>query len=219
KADYCPFTGGITAAERQTDKSTGAGDVDQMSATACLEVIEKGVTGGHQAERVDAKGVEVIVERYFLEGTPEYNAGVVDQHVDAAMVAMNLLAGGENAVGIADIKQHREGAAAFGVNTVDHLHGGVQAARRHQHVGTLFGQLFGHQGANAGPCPGNQYTHAGKIGHNRLHNEERRARWGSMVYSCHRCRCPIRMLSRSNRTIGTAAFRGRRNMVCCRSWL
>src|SRR5690606_41244777 len=27
------------------------------------------------------------------------------------------------------------------------------------------------------------------------------------------------MLNRSIRTIGTAAFRGRRNMVCCRSWL
>src|SRR5690606_38885568 len=178
KADHCPFTRGITAAERQTDKGTGAGDIDQMPASACLEVVEEGVARGHQAEGVDAEGVEVIIERHLLEGTTEYNPGIVDQHIDAAMVTVDLLAGGEDAVGVADIEQYREGAAAEGVNMLDHLHGGLQATRRDQHVGPLFGQFLGHQGANAGPCPGNQYTHAGKIGHNRLHKEEHEARWG-----------------------------------------
>ena len=129
-----------------------AGDVDDRAAR--LHHLGRALRHPVAAVEVDVDHLAEVVGRLLGRGDGRPDAGVVDQHVDAAQVLHRLVDERLAAVGVRDVRAHGDGAPAGGLDELARVLELLDAAGAEGDVRAGLGEGLGERDAEAGRGPG-----------------------------------------------------------------
>jgi hypothetical protein len=109
------------------------------------------------AAKIDVGEARPLLVGEVEEGHDSFDAGVVDQHVDGAEFAPNLIHHGFHVRALGDVGFNRHCTAALAADLGCHVFGGLAAIDIvHGDVGPLFGENFGYPSSNPAAGAGDE---------------------------------------------------------------
>ena len=104
EAAHRELAGGVGGLARRGDDAEDAGQVDDARVTAAVEHRQEGAGHAHHAEEVDGDQPVEILLIDLLEGAAERDARVVDEKIEAAVLAPDRRRQRHDGIAVADVE-------------------------------------------------------------------------------------------------------------------